>query len=37
MARVIYWLLKTIRKNKGCKSCCVTCEYYEACKNDGAL
>ena len=38
MEKFIYWLRKTFSKNlKFCKCFCVTCEYYETCKDDGVL
>ena len=34
MERVWYWLKKSIRYRKICSKCCMTCKYYETCKND---
>ena len=35
--RLAFWLKKCFRKNNlQCRSCCLTCEYYEICIEDGA-
>ena len=34
MERLIYFIKKTIKKNKHCKHFCVTCEFYDLCKYD---
>lgn len=35
MKKIVYWIVKTIRKNKDCGCFCPTCEHYEACRYDG--
>ena len=32
--RIKYWLAKTIKNEKQCKSCCLWCEFYQECKKD---
>ena len=34
MERIFYWIRKTIKRNKQCKCCCITCDYYDLCKID---
>ena len=34
MEKFLYWVRKTIRSNRYCSKWCVTCKYYETCKND---
>ena len=34
MERFFYWIRKTIRSNKYCSKCCMTCKYFETCKRD---
>lgn len=34
MERLIYFIKKTIKKNKHCKHFCFTCEFYDLCKYD---
>ena len=37
MARLWYWIRKTVLHAKECRGCCIMCEYYEVCRNDGTL
>ena len=37
VARLWYWIRKTVLHAKECSKCCIMCEYYEVCKNDGTL
>ena len=38
MGKLVYWLRKTLNGNrKYCSSFCVTCKFYEVCKNDQVL
>ena len=37
MGRFIYWIKKSIRNSKFCSKCCMTCKYYEICKEDIGL
>ncbi len=38
MNRWMYWIKKTLNLNwKYCNKFCVTCKYYENCKNDAVL
>lgn len=37
MAKLLYWIRKSILHAKGCSECCLMCEYYKICKNDGTL
>lgn len=30
--RIKYWIFK---RGKGCRYCCLWCEYYDLCKNEG--
>ena len=32
--RFKYWLSKTIKNDKQCKSCCLCCQFYQECKED---
>ena len=32
--RFKYWLAKTIKNDKQCKSCCLCCQFYQECKED---
>ena len=34
MKRFLFWLVKTFRNNASCSKFCVTCEYFEICKQD---
>ncbi len=34
MKRFIYWLKKTIKRDKNCGGCCLSCRYYETCRED---
>jgi len=35
MKKFIYWIRKTIRKDKGCNGWCCGCQWYEVCRHDG--
>ena len=37
VARLWYWIRKTVLHAKECSKCCIMCDYYEVCKNDGTL
>lgn len=37
MERFIYWLRKTIKKDKQCKYFCLTCRFYQMCKLEPAV
>ena len=37
VARLWYWIRKTVLHAKECRGCCIMCEYYEVCRNDGTL
>lgn len=38
MERVVYWIKKTLNwKWRYCSKFCVTCKYFETCKNDDVL
>ncbi len=32
--RLLYWIRKTILRDRHCGSCCMVCCYYEICIND---
>lgn len=34
--RIIYWIGKTIHRDKRCNSFCPSCKFYEQCKIDGS-
>lgn len=34
MEKVIYWLKKTLNKDKQCNGCCMVCKHYGICKED---
>lgn len=34
MKRFIYWIKKSIKNEKVCRGYCVTCKYYEICRDD---
>ena len=35
--RLWYWIRKTVLHARECNRCCIVCEYYEVCRNDGTL
>ena len=37
VAKLWYWIRKTVLHVKECSKCCIVCKYYEICKNDGTL
>ena len=38
MQRFVYWIKKSLKMNwKYCSKFCVTCKFYETCKNDDVL
>ena len=38
MSRWVYWIKKSLNWNwRYCSKFCVTCKYYEICKNDDVL
>ena len=32
-----YWIKKTVLHAKEFRGCCIMCEYYDVCRNDGTL
>lgn len=34
MEKLIYWLKKTIKRDKQCRHFCTLCTYYGTCKSD---
>lgn len=38
MERLLYWIRKSLNMNwKYCSKFCITCQYYETCKNDNVF
>ncbi len=37
MQRLIFWIRKSVRNRNDCRCFCVTCKYYEICRNDGGF
>lgn len=38
MERLLYWIRKSLNMNwKYCSKFCITCQYYDTCKNDDVL
>ena len=36
LAKLIYFIRKTIKRNKQCRSICIVCGFYEECKADNS-